>query len=192
MKWQEYTLLSMQSLNGKILVTTNNPDQMVRPEVVWILSGKTAHPKSASLMKEEWWWSPFDDLSPFGNDDGSDAFYLFKDWRENYPNAEPITFIDVLEKRWEMSFDHIDNDSEKDLPAIQKANTFYRAIDRSVIGVALGQIVLEGKISPKLKEIGSKAIKRTKTEFGMTGMTPEDKTEYKIRLDKMAEVLNKF
>jgi uncharacterized protein YfeS len=179
-------------IEWKDILMTNNPDEMVRPEVVWILSAKTAHPKSAALMKEEWWWSTVDDLSPFGNDDGSDAFYIFKDWRENHQKADPIVFIDVLEKRWEMSFDHLDNDSEKDLPAIEKVNTFYRNMDRAVIGIALGQIVLEGKISPKLKEIGLKAIKRTKTEFGMTGMTQENKTEYIARLDKLAEVLNKF
>lgn len=171
------------------LIVTNNPEEIVKPETIWILSPKTANPKASAVMKEEWFWSSFDDLSPFGNDDGADAFHFFRDWRENNPQTEPTVFIMELERSWAMSFSHIKNDKEEDLPSIEKTNWLYRNVDRAVIALAFGQIVLEGKISPKLKELGIKAIERTNTDFTMEGMSEENKAEYKKRLEKMEQIL---
>lgn len=174
------------------LAVTNDPTEMVKPEIVWIISPKSAHPKAASLMNEEWYWDEVDELTPFGNDDGSDAVHFFKTWREKNKDEDPALFIDALEKDWDFSFSHINNDSEKDLPAIEKANPFYRNVDRAVIGIAFGQLILEGTISSKLKKLGLKAINRTKTEHGMNGMTEGNKKEYTSRLNKMEEILNQF
>ena len=179
-------------INWDNLIITKNPEEIITPEVIWILSPKTAHPKAATLMKEEWWWNSIDDFSPFGNDDGSDAFYIFKDWRVSNLQVDPAIFILELEKRWGMSFSHINKDSEGNLLEIEKANGFYRNVDRAIIGITFGQLVLEGNISPILKELGIKVIKRTRTEFGMKGMPKENKIEYTKRLNKMEDVLNKF
>ncbi len=176
-------------IEWQYLLVASTPEEMVKPEVIWILSPKTAHPKAAVIMIEKWWWNPADDLSPFGNDDGADAFYIFKDWREGNKNTKSSLFIKYLQKRWGMSFSHIEKDSETDLPEIEKENTFYRNIDRAIIGLAFGQFVLEGTISPELKSLGIKAIKRTKTEFGMNGMTEGNKNEYRTRLDRMERIL---
>src|SRR5688572_20730128 len=126
-----------------------NPLEEAKPEIIWRLSKKTAHPKAAQLFSDEWFWNVADDLSPFGNDDGNNAFYIFKDWRGMNASAEPARFLDVLEERWEMSFAHKNVETESELPQVEKANRFYRNIDRAIIAVALGQIALEGKISPK-------------------------------------------
>jgi uncharacterized protein YfeS len=179
-------------INWEHLIATDNAEEMSKPEVIWVLSAKTAHPKTATLMKEEWWWSQIDDFSPFGNDDGADAFYFFKDWRENNSEAEPSLFLNELEQKWGMSFSHINKDEERDLPSIEKANMFYRNVDRAIIGVAFGQLVLEGKISSELKKLTIKAIKRTKTEFGMNGIIEGNKVEYRSRLNKMGNILNTF
>ncbi|HEY6502542.1 MAG TPA: hypothetical protein VIZ28_01085 [Chitinophagaceae bacterium] len=176
-------------INWNQLAIASNQEDQARPEVLWVLSAKTAHPTASALMKEEWWWSPADDLSPFGNDDGADALYIYKDWRENNKNTKSSLFIYYLQKRWNMSFSHINNDSETDLPKIEKENTFYRNVDRAMMSLAFSQLVLEGKISPEFKNLAIKAIRRTKTEFGMNGMTDENKTEYRKRLDKMESIL---
>jgi uncharacterized protein YfeS len=174
------------------IAIATDPSDIVQPEITWRLSPKTAHPQAAELMQEDWYWSEIDDLSPFGNDDGNDAFYLFKEWREKNPSVEPSVFLIVLEKKWQMSFAHKAATNENELPAIEKQNMFYRNIDRSIIAVALGQIVLEGKISPRLKELGIKAIKRAMTSYGMNDMQPAAMAEYKKRFEKIMTVINHF
>ncbi|MEO5561938.1 MAG: hypothetical protein ABIR18_00860, partial [Chitinophagaceae bacterium] len=59
----------------KNIIIADDPSDVPTPHFVWTLTKKTAHPKAARLMDEEWLWSTFDDLSPFGSDDGHDAFY---------------------------------------------------------------------------------------------------------------------
>lgn len=176
---------------SQIPLATNKSELSI-PHIVWRLSPKTAHPASVNFMNEEWWWDEADDFSPFGSDDGSDAFYGFKTWREKNSKAEPAAYILELEKDWGISFAHLEIEKEEDLQAIENSNTFYRNVDRSIIAVSLGQIALEGSISPKLKSLGIKAIKRARTDFGLNGMDDEDKIEYRKRLDKMKDVLNNF
>jgi uncharacterized protein YfeS len=176
---------------SEIPLAKNKAEEAV-PVSVWRISPETVHPIASQLMKEEWFWREADDLSPFGNDDGHDALYLFKEWRERHPGAESAIFLKELETAWQMSFAHMDIESEKTLPQIEKANQFYRNIDRAIIGVCFAQLVLEGTISPRLKGLGLKAINRTNTTYTMNGMMEGDKKEYEIRLRKMESVLNQL
>ena len=170
----------------------NNPAELAQPITIWRLNKETAHPKAVSLMKEDWFWSEIDDLSPFGNDDGADALYLFKDWREDNKNVNPEFFLIDLDKRWGMSFAHKEITSEAELENIEKQNQFYRNIDRSIIGTAFAQIALEGTLSNRLKELAIKAIQRALTPIGMRGMSVGNSEEYKSRLHRMLEILNNF
>jgi uncharacterized protein YfeS len=52
------------------------------------------YPKGARFLKEEFYWSCFDENSPFGNDGGADAFSFFQDWRKENPTANPVEFLD--------------------------------------------------------------------------------------------------
>lgn len=189
MKGLNFPMPEFLVLSWDDLIIARHADEVAKPEIVWILSAKNAHPKAAALMKEEWWWDHGYDFAPFGNDDGSDAFYTFKDWRENNKTAKSIKAVDYLHQGWGMSFDHIHNDNETDLPKIEKTNQFYRSVDRGIIGLAFGQLILEGAVAGDLKALGLKAIKRTNTTFGMSGMSEENKTEYRKRLNEMERVL---
>jgi len=65
------------------------------------LSPKNAHPNAKKLLKDKFFWSPNEEFSPFGNDDGHDAFYAFREWRLKYKNEKPARFIEELFINWE-------------------------------------------------------------------------------------------
>lgn len=52
------------------------------------------------LLIQDFYWSPIEDFSPFGNDDGSDAFHYFKDWRKKNNSSSPVNFLNQLIKEW--------------------------------------------------------------------------------------------
>jgi uncharacterized protein YfeS len=56
--------------------------------------------QARTLLIQDFYWSPVDDFSPFGNDNGHDAFHAFKEWRQNHPSASPVTFLDQLISDW--------------------------------------------------------------------------------------------
>ena len=64
------------------------------------LSPESAHPKAKELLTKEFYWSPIDESAPFGSDDGSDAFYWFRQWRQSNPNQSPVRFLDELINGW--------------------------------------------------------------------------------------------
>lgn len=179
-----------QVVGWESLLIADNASDIAQPATIWILSPKTAHPLAAKLMTDSWFWEPADDWSPFGNDDGSDAFYIFKDWRKDNPDAEPATLLDVLEKKWAMSFSHKNMLSENELEAYEKTNQYYRNIDMAIIGTAFGQLVLEGTVSKQLKEYGIKAIQRTILPIGIKDVEEENKIEFQKRLSIMYKILN--
>jgi uncharacterized protein YfeS len=77
-------------------------------------SFKNANPKAKKLMREPFLWSPIEESAPFGSDDGSDAAYGFREWRESHKNADPLIYLKELVKRWDYPyFDWNEMDTEK-------------------------------------------------------------------------------
>ncbi len=46
-----------------------------------------AHPRARELMPEEFFWDCTNEWAPFGSDEGSDAYYEFRRWREENPTS---------------------------------------------------------------------------------------------------------
>lgn len=70
------------------------------------ISPETAHPKAKQLLTEDFYWSPIEESGPFGSDDGSDAFYGFRQWRTENKTTSPIIYLQGLFKRWD--YPHFD------------------------------------------------------------------------------------
>ena len=64
------------------------------------LTPETAHPKAKKLLTEEFYWSPIEESGPFGSDDGSDAFYGFRQWRQNNKTVSPTVYLKELIDGW--------------------------------------------------------------------------------------------
>src|SRR5438105_15589798 len=43
---------------------------------------ETAHSRARELMTEEFLWDCVDEEAPFGSDEGHNAYYEFREWRE--------------------------------------------------------------------------------------------------------------
>ncbi|MTI19668.1 hypothetical protein E1176_01400, partial [Fulvivirga sp. RKSG066] len=56
--------------------------------------------QARTLLTQDFYWNPIDDFSPFGNDDGSDAFHYFREWRIKNKSSSPVTFLNQLLKEW--------------------------------------------------------------------------------------------
>jgi uncharacterized protein YfeS len=88
--------------NNKSKKDTSKNTQMENYE----LSPETGHPKAKKLLTEDFYWSPIDETGPFGSDDGSDAFYGFRQWRLTNKTESPVTFLNDLIKSW--GYPHFD------------------------------------------------------------------------------------
>lgn len=75
---------------------------------------KSAHPRAQALMTEEFYWSPIEETAPFGNDDGFDAAYGFRDWHQVNKAESPIVYLKDLIARWNYpQFDYTEIDTTK-------------------------------------------------------------------------------
>ncbi len=154
----------------------------------WILSKKVAHPKALVLMKDDFYWNCADDNSPFGNDNGADALNAYRKWRAVNPAANPMVLVkDVLKNfqaplhRWQMitpdTFHVLLDDYVMDTG------------DDTIIGIAFGQLLFEGKVALSLKDLALVALEKEmspKTIKRRSVRVPEQRVE---RLAKMSAVL---
>lgn len=121
------------------------------------LSPETAHPAASALLTEDFFWSESDDTSPFGSDDGSDAFRGFREWRLINQTVSPFAYIGELLNNW----------GYNDTPAIEDPEMAGYLIERAasgtnqvIIAVGLGQFVLEGAVDKDLLAETRQAIER--------------------------------
>ncbi|HYH14308.1 MAG TPA: hypothetical protein VD794_03755, partial [Flavisolibacter sp.] len=122
------------------------------------------HPKAQSLMNEAWYYSPVDDMAPFGSDDAADTYAYFKEWRSNNPQTSPKAFLLQHFKRWGYPlFDLETTEYENIKPYLEQSELGSRllfGIDAAIVATAFGQLYLEGKVDAGMKALAKKAIQR--------------------------------
>jgi len=64
------------------------------------LSPETANPKAKALLVDDFYWSTIEESGPFGSDDGSDAFYGFREWRLTNEQSSPLLYLQELFESW--------------------------------------------------------------------------------------------
>lgn len=129
---------------------------------------ETAHPKARELMIEKFFWNCADEEAPFGSDEGWDAYYEFRRWREHHKTENLIECL-----AWIMNGENLENYNEnicsdetirRDLE--NPENAFLAksydifTLDATVISTALGQLLDEGYIDAEAKPYVQVAIKR--------------------------------
>lgn len=170
--------------SGLILISCND----------WKPDFNHAHPNAQKLMTDEFLWSPIEESSPFGNDDGSDAIYKFYDWRKSNKTQSPIKFIESLLKEWNYN---IYNYSQIDTIEIQKfidskniGNRLYFGIDDIIIATGFGQFIIEGKIDNDLKALTLTALKRQLLPFSIKFVDLDYRTKRIENIKRMIEIIN--
>jgi len=129
-----------------------------------------AHPRAIELIPEDFFWSNFDELAPFGSDEGDTALAEFREWRKRNPKAETFECL-----RWT-----IEGVSEKNLSDYNEKildeklimaqihdeefldRHYIYTVDTSVIATGFAQLIDEGTIDNKNKPLIQQAIDRQK------------------------------
>lgn len=118
-------------------------------------------------MREPLFWDCVDESAPFGSDEGNMAYYEWRDWRVENPDA-PLTdcFNWILNGRIKDYNDALasdvqiqkDVDNPEDAFLAEHFDIF--TLDTTIIATALGQLMDEGVIDQSAKPYISVAIKR--------------------------------
>ena len=112
-------------------------------------------------------WDCTDEAAPFGSDEGADAYYEWRDWRSENPDAPLADCFDWIlngnlgaYNEALASDDQIEMDVENPEEAFMGDRFDMFTLDTTIIATGLGQLMDEGKIDPDAKPFIRVAIKR--------------------------------
>lgn len=157
------------------------------------LSPQNAHPMARGYLQDDFFWDFYDDNSPLGNDTGADIFHHYQKWKIKNPQTNPIIFLEKIFISWELENKDWDLLEESKLRQKLERDTYNVLIrDDSVIAIAFSQIILEGNLNKKIRELALLAIKRQMSDIVINFRNWTDKQERRERLTKMQSVLQNF
>jgi uncharacterized protein YfeS len=163
---------------------------MINEEEDWELSPENCNPRATSLLTDDFYWDCADDNSPFGNDTGADTLAQYREWRVHNPQSNPILFLDQLLEDWEVSNDHWDVTDPADVKELLEEDQFsFIMRDDAIIGLAFGQLLLEGKVDVEVKRRANTALQRQALPAVLAHRNWVDLHERLQRLGKMAKVI---
>jgi uncharacterized protein YfeS len=128
---------------------------------------ETAHPRARELMREPIFWDCLDEAAPFGSDEGWDAYYEWRSWREEHPGS-PLTdcFAWILDGNLDAYNDALVTDAQIEKDAANPADALLAdqydmfTLDTTIIATGLGQLLDEGRIDAAAKPFLHVAIRR--------------------------------
>lgn len=128
---------------------------------------ETAHPRARELMREPFFWDCADEAAPFGSDEGSDAYYEWRDWRqENSQSPLSECFDWILGGKLVEYDDALASDSQVEIDMENPEEAFLGdqydifTLDTTIIATGLGQLMDEGRIDEDAKKYIRVAINR--------------------------------
>ncbi|MDX2174244.1 MAG: hypothetical protein SFY56_14170 [Bacteroidota bacterium] len=157
------------------------------------------HPRAIELLPDEFFWNNFNQLTPFGSDQGDEALAEFRAWRKINSKSSLLNRLEIIiNEIGEM--DILDyNQSLLDEKLIKKQLKdedfdFEQCIDEldiSIIATGFGQFADEGTIDPKAKSIVKIALDR-QCKMTYHGFYQDiDAQEYRRYLTRLLETLPK-
>lgn len=158
---------------------------------------KNGSDAAKKIMVSDFYYDSLDAWSPFGNDTGSDTYYLYCDWKKRHPNQKIENFVkDELASLGYPTFD-LDMDG-KDIAKLQNIvnamlNKYIdlNAINSNIIALAFSQLFLEGHIESKVKRWAEAAFSRESIYLDFWNGEKGEKEERKNRMNQMLSDLRK-
>jgi len=131
----------------------------------------SAHPRARELMTEPILWDCVNERGLFGSDEGSEAFYEWREWRAENPEA-PITdcFNWILDGQLSLynaslcTDEQISTDLRNPKRAFLAKHFYMYTMDVTILATGLGQLLDEGTIDSTAKPFLRVAIKRQRFE----------------------------
>ncbi len=128
---------------------------------------ETAHPRARELMKESFFWDCVNELAPFGSDEGFDAYYEWRGWREENPQLGLKDCLAwILDGKIDDYNSHLYSNEciKKDLEnpdgaLLSEAYDMF-TLDTTIIATGLGQLLDEGIIDANAKPYILVAVNR--------------------------------
>ncbi|HEY0098594.1 MAG TPA: hypothetical protein VGB76_06535 [Pyrinomonadaceae bacterium] len=155
------------------------------------LSRDRSHPRAAQLLTDEFFWDCVDENTPFGNDTGADALAFFREWRRAHPHTNAPEFLaEILGEVSEVPDAHRDAvEPERVQELLAESEYDVSVLDDTVIAVAFGQIVLEGRVDAEIKRRALLALQRQASPAVIRHRGWVSSAERIERLERMREVL---
>lgn len=156
-------------------------------EIEW----KNGSEAAKKIMVSSFYYDPLDAWSPFGNDTGSDIYYLYSDWKHDHPNRDVKEFInEELVSSGYPGFDiYMDgNDPERLKRIVSTMLNQYidlNAINNKIISLAFTQLFLEGKIEPEVKKWAEAAFSRELVYLDFWNGEKGEKEEREKRMSQL-------
>lgn len=166
-------------------------------EEIYGIDKDYGHPRAIELIPDEFFWNNFNEVAPFGSDEGDTALAEYRDWRKENPNKSILDcIIWTIESVGEMNFSDynttlledslIENQlNDEDFDFEQYVNT----LDICVIATGFGQLADEGKIDADAKTTIKIALARQLKVTALDFYSDEVAEEYKTYLTRLAETL---
>lgn len=168
-------------------------DSQKCPEIEW----KNGSESAKIIMKSDFYYDVLDAWSPFGNDTGSDTYYLYCDWKKRYPKQEIENFVnDELASlgypTFELDVDGRDVGKLQDIVSTM-LNKYIdlNAINNDIIALAFSQLFLEGQIESKVKRWAEAAFSREVVYLDFWNGEKGQKEERMNRMNQMLSDLRK-
>ncbi len=127
----------------------------------------TAHARAREMLLEPFFWDCVDEETPFGSDEGHDAYFEYRRWRAANPSAPLVKCLSwIMAGRVDeyteglCSDERIASDLENPEDAFLAEDYEMFTLDATVIATALGQLIDEGRIDEDAKPYIRVAIKR--------------------------------
>jgi len=126
-----------------------------------------AHPRARELMSEELFFDCTDEDAPFGSDEGSDAYFEWREWRkENKSNSLTDCFEWILDGNLSGYNENLCTEVQIKIDQTNPDNAFLAehydiyTLDTTIIATALGQLLDEGIIDKDAKPYIMVALNR--------------------------------
>ncbi|GEE03273.1 hypothetical protein nbrc107696_37190 [Gordonia spumicola] len=145
-------------------------------EAAGSLSPETSHPRFVALAPESF-YSATDEFAPFGSDDGNDVLRDMEAWYEQRdPGVDPEGFLDDLLEGWafDLPDDVLDfpDDRLLALAADGSAEARLVAVGQACIAAAVGQLKIEGVVSPSMQIRGRAGVRVLRCLYTDTARHP--------------------
>ena len=128
---------------------------------------ETAHPRAQELMIETLFWDCTYEAAPFGSDEGSDAYYEWREWREENSSAKLIECFNwICDGQLQNYTISLTTDEQVTLDIESPENAFLSdhfdifTLDVTIIATGLSQLMDEGEIDKDAKPYMQVAIER--------------------------------
>lgn len=118
------------------------------------------------VMVSDFYYDPLDAWSPFGNDVGSDTYYIYCDWKKKHPDGDIKDFVDQeLTNLGYSNFNILLDGSNmlvlsKIVDSMPNQFIGLNSIDNMLISLAFSQLFLEGRIQPEVMKWAEAAFSR--------------------------------